>query len=128
MRHGPLFVTAVRMAFAVAALLPVIAVGQGGLALPAFMAKRWIAPIFLGAIAGAVQFLPFMWGLRWLPPTTTVLYLPPNLIAAMVLGIVALGECLTDELLAGMAFVLMGIAVGSSAYADLRKARARLSG
>jgi drug/metabolite transporter (DMT)-like permease len=99
----------------------VIAVGQGGLALPAFMAKRWIAPIFLGAIAGAVQFLPFMWGLRWLPPTTTVLYLPPNLIAAMVLGIVALGECLTDELLAGMAFVLMGIAVGSSAYADLRK-------
>ena len=67
-------------------------------------------------------------GLRWLPPTTTVLYLPPNLIAAMVLGIVALGECLTDELLAGMAFVLMGIAVGSSAYANLRKARARLSG
>ena len=46
----------------------------------------------------------------------------------MVLGIVMLGECLTDELLAGMAFVLMGIAVGSSAYANLRKARARLSG
>ncbi len=67
-------------------------------------------------------------GLRWLPPTTTVLYLPLNLIAAMVLGIVVLGECLTDELLAGMAFVLMGIAVGSSAYADLRKARASLSG
>ena len=62
MRHGPLFVTAVRMAFAVAALLPVIAVGQGGLALPAFTAKGWIAPIFLGTIAGAVQFSPFMWG------------------------------------------------------------------
>ena len=114
MRHGPLFVTALRMAFAVAALLPVIAVGQGGLALPAFTAKGWIALIFLGATAGAVQFLPFMWGLRWLPPTTTVLYLTLNPIA--------------DELLAGMAFALMGIAVGSSAYADLRKARASLSG
>ena len=51
MRHGPLFVTALRMAFAVAALLPVIAVGQGGLALPAFTAKGWIALIFLGATA-----------------------------------------------------------------------------
>jgi len=57
-----------------------------------------------------------------------VLYLTLNPIAAMVLGIVMLGERLTDELLAGMAFVLMGIAVGSSAYANLRKARARLSG
>jgi drug/metabolite transporter (DMT)-like permease len=111
------------MAFAVAALLPVIAVGQGGLALPAFTAKGWIALIVLGAIAGAVQFLPFMWGLRWLPPTTTVLYLTLNPIVAMVLG-----EFLTDELLAGMAFVLMGIAVGGSAYANLRKARASLSG
>ena len=57
-----------------------------------------------------------------------MLYLTLNPIAAMVLGIVMLGERLTDELLAGMAFVLMGIAVGSSAYANLRKARARLSG
>jgi drug/metabolite transporter (DMT)-like permease len=82
--------------------------------------------VFLGTIAGAVQFSLFMWALRWLPPTTTVLYLTLNPIAAMVLGIVVLGESLTAELVAGMALVLMGILVGSGAYATLR--RVALSG
>jgi drug/metabolite transporter (DMT)-like permease len=77
--------------------------------------------VFLGTIAGAVQFSLFMWALRWLPPTTTVLYLTLNPIAAMVLGIVVLGESLAAELVAGMALVLMGILVGSGAYATLRR-------
>jgi len=122
MRHGPLFVTALAMAFAVAALLPVIAVTHGGLALPALSGKGWIAVIFLGTIAGAVQFSLFMWALRWLPPTTTVLYLTLNPIAAMVLGIVVLGERLTAELVAGMVLVLAGIVIGSGAYAMRRPA------
>jgi drug/metabolite transporter (DMT)-like permease len=53
--------------------------------------------------------------LRWLPPTTTVLYLTLNPIAAMVLGIIVLGESLTLELIAGMALVLLGILVGVGA-------------
>ncbi|MGN6571580.1 MAG: DMT family transporter [Pseudolabrys sp.] len=121
MKHGALFVTALGMAFAVAALLPVIAIEQGGLALPAFTAKGWVAVVFLGTIAGAGQFSLFMWALRWLPPTTTVLYLTLNPIAAMVLGILLLGEHLTVELVAGMALVLLGIMVGTGAYANLRK-------
>jgi drug/metabolite transporter (DMT)-like permease len=72
MRHGPLFVTALAMAFAVAALSPAIALRQGSLALPTLSPKGWIAVVFLGTIAGAVQFSLFMWALRWLPPTTTV--------------------------------------------------------
>jgi drug/metabolite transporter (DMT)-like permease len=44
----------------------------------------------------------------------------------MVLGIVVLGESLTAELVAGMALVLMGILIGSGAYAILR--RVALSG
>lgn len=127
MRHGPLFVTALAMAFAVAALLPVIALQHGDLALPALSRKGWIAVVFLGVIAGAVQFSLFMWALRWLPPTTTVLYLTLNPIAAMVLGIVLLEEMLTAELIAGMALVLMGILVGSGAYASLRKNGLKLS-
>jgi drug/metabolite transporter (DMT)-like permease len=122
MKHGALFVTALGMAFAVAALLPVIAIGQGGLALPVFTAKGWIAVIFLGTVAGAAQFSLFMWALRWLPPTTTVLYLTLNPVAAMVLGILVLGEHLTVELVAGMALVLMGIVVGSGAYASWKQA------
>ncbi len=125
MRHGALFVTALGMAFAVAALLPVVAIVQGGLALPSFSVNGWIAVVFLGSVAGAVQFSLFMWALRWLPPTVTVLYLTLNPIAAMVLGIIVLGEHLTAELVAGMALVLIGIVVGSGAYASLRKLRSR---
>jgi drug/metabolite transporter (DMT)-like permease len=117
MRHGPLFVTALGMAFAVAALAPAVAFRDGGLALQALTLKGWIAVVFLGTIAGAVQFSLFMWALRWLPPTTTVLYLTLNPIAAMVLGIVVLSESLTTELVVGMALVLFGIVVGSGAVA-----------
>jgi len=123
MKHGPLFVTALGMVFAVSALLPVIAIEQGGLALPVFTTKGWVAVIFLGSVAGAVQFSLFMWALRWLPPTTTVLYLTLNPIAAMVLGILLLGEHLTAELVAGMALVLLGIVIGSGAWANFRKPR-----
>jgi drug/metabolite transporter (DMT)-like permease len=115
-RHGPLFVTALAMTFAVAALLPVVAFHGGGLKLPAFSLKGWMAVVFLGTIAGTVQFSLFMWALRWLSPTTTVLYLTLNPITAMVLGIVVLGETLTAELVAGMALVLTGILVGSGAF------------
>ena len=57
-----------------------------------------------------------MWALRWLPPTTTTLYLTLNPITAMVLGIALLGERLTLELVVGMALVLIGILVGSGLY------------
>jgi drug/metabolite transporter (DMT)-like permease len=121
MRHGPLFVTALAMAFAVAALLPAVAFHQGGLALPALSPGGWLAVVFLGTIAGTVQFSLFMWALRWLTPTTTVLYLTLNPVTAIVLGIVLLGERLTAELVTGMALVLIGILVGTGAYSALKR-------
>jgi drug/metabolite transporter (DMT)-like permease len=120
MRHGPLFVTALAMAFAVAALVPYVGLVQGAIALPAFSAKGWIAVLFLGTVAGALQFSLFMWALRWLPPTTTVLYLTLNPITAMVLGVVVLGEKLTIELSIGLTLVLLAILVGSGVL-DRRK-------
>jgi drug/metabolite transporter (DMT)-like permease len=122
-RHGPVFVTALAMTFAVAALFPVVAFVGGGLALPALSAEGWMAVVFLGTVAGTVQFSLFMWALRWLSPTTTVLYLTLNPITAMVLGIVLMGEKLTAELVAGMALVLVGILVGTGAYSALRFGR-----
>lgn len=62
----------------------------------------------------------FMWALRWLPPTTTVLYLTLNPMTAMVLGVVLLGEKLTFALIAGMALVLLGIMIGSGFYAQIK--------
>src|SRR3569623_900352 len=120
MRHGPIFVTALAMMFAEIALAPVMAV-QGALSVSTFSAKGWVAVVFLGSIAVTVQFSLFMWALRWLPPTTTVLYLTLNPIAAMVLGILLLGEHLTAELVAGMALVLLGIVIGRGAWANIRK-------
>lgn len=116
MRHGPLFVTALGMAFAVVALAPAVVIKSGGFAFPAFTLKGWMAVAFLGTIAGTLQFSLFMWALRWLPPTTTVLYLTLNPITAMVLGIILLGEKLTFELMAGMALVLVGIMIGGGLY------------
>ena len=113
MRRGPIFVTALAMAFAVAVLLPVVGLHQGSAALPKLSTNGWIAVVFLGTVAGVLQFSLFMWALRWLPPTTTVLYLTLNPITAMALGIAVLGESLTVELVAGMALVLVGILVGS---------------
>ena len=113
MRHGPVLVTALGMLFAVVALLPFALAQMARSGLPAFSAGGWIAVLFLGTVAGTLQFSLFMWALRWLPPTTTVLYLTLNPLAAMLLGIVLLGERLTAGLAAGMALVLAGILVGS---------------
>lgn len=120
-RHGPLFVTALGMAFAVAALSPVVVAKSGGFVLPTFSAGGWLALVFLGTAAGALQFSLFMWALRWLPPTTTVLYLTLNPIAATIFGAFLLGEVPTWELLAGMALVLAGILVGSGLFPTTRK-------
>ena len=102
--------------------MPVVVIKSGGVTLPAFTLKGWMAVAFLGTIAGTLQFSLFMWALRWLPPTTAVLYLTLNPITAMVLGIILLGEKLTFELMAGMALVLVGIMVGSGLYSAQRSA------
>ncbi|MBY0360964.1 MAG: DMT family transporter, partial [Phreatobacter sp.] len=122
MRHGPLFVTALAMVFAVVALLPVVVIKAGVVALPTFSAGGWLAILFLGSIAGAVQFSLYMWALRWLSPTTTTLYLTLNPITAMVLGIGFLGERPTLNLIVGMALVIAGILVGSGLVAAWRRA------
>lgn len=122
MRHGPLFVTALAMAFSVAALLPVVVVKSGGMPFPAFSSHGWLAILFLGTVAGALQFSLYMWALRSLPPSTTTLYLTLNPITALFLGVGLLGEHLTMELLIGMALVLIGILVGSGIYSTGRRA------
>ena len=123
MRHGPLFVTALGMAFAVLTLLPVVAFRHGFATLPPFSHTGWLVVLFLGTVAGALQFSLFTWALRWLPPTTTVLYLTLNPIAAMALGMATLGEHLTVELVAGFALVLAGILLGTNVVSNLFRSR-----
>lgn len=122
-RHGALFVTALAMIFAVLALLPIVHLQTGLLPLPSFSAKGWIAVIFLGTCAGAIQFSLFTWALRWLPPTTTVLYLTLNPVSAMLLGHLLMNEQLTLALVVGLMLVLAGIFVGSGVLTAINPGR-----
>lgn len=118
-RHGALFVTALAMVFAVLLLGPLVFIRAGGIAMPKFSADGWLAVIFLGTLAGAIQFSLFTWALRWLPPTTTVLYLTLNPVTAMLLGVLLIGETLSIALVLGLLLVLAGILVGNGVAARL---------
>ncbi len=53
------------------------------------------------------------------PPTTTALYITLNLITAMVLGVMLIGESLGVPLIVGFAFVLTGILIGNGIFGNV---------
>ena len=111
--HGPLFVTALAMMFGAAALGSLSFATAGGPSWPVLTPTGWLALLFLGTFAGAVQFALFTWALRWLPPSTTVIYIALNPLTAMLLGALLLGETLTTSLILGLALVLTAILLSS---------------
>lgn len=111
--HGPLFVTALAMMFGALALLGLSIVTDVGPALPSLTPTGWMAVLFLGTFAGALQFALFTWALRWLPPSTTVIYIALNPITAMLLGSLLLGEAISASLILGLALVLTAILLSS---------------
>jgi drug/metabolite transporter (DMT)-like permease len=112
-RHGALFVTALGMVFGVLALLPFAGVGGGLAGIASLSTDSWLAVLFLGTFGGAVQFSLFMWALRVLPPTRTVIYLTLNPMTAMLLAVLMLGEAVTLALVAGLACVIAGILIAN---------------
>ena len=112
--------TALAMVFGALALLPMSYFNGGLDALPSFGGSDWAAVIFLGSFASAMQFSLFTWALRWLPPTTTVLYLALSPVTAMVLGVLLIGEVFTPTLLVGLVIVLTGIVVGNGVITKLQ--------
>ncbi|MBT3536725.1 MAG: DMT family transporter [Rhodospirillaceae bacterium] len=119
MRHGPLFVTALAMVFAALALFPLTYFQSGTVGVPVLTREGWLAVLFLGSVSGAIQFSLFTWALRWLPATTTVLYLTLSPVTAMLLGVFLIGETVTSVLVAGLIFILSGILIGSGALSGL---------
>lgn len=111
--HGPPFVTALAMIFGAAALLGLSFATSGGPTWPVIDRTGWAALIFLGTFAGAMQFALFTWALRWLPPSTTVIYIALNPITAVILGGLLLGEAIKPALLLGLALVLAGIVLSA---------------
>ena len=119
--HGALFVTALAMMFGAAALLVLSAATAGGPVLPTLTPTGWMALVFLGTFAGAIQFALFTWALRWLPPSTTVLYIALNPITAMLLGALLIDEAVTLSLILGLALVLTAITLSSGLLNNLTK-------
>lgn len=111
--HGPLFVTALAMMFGATALLALSVATSGGPTWPVLTPTGWAALLFLGTFAGAVQFALFTWALRWLPPSTAVIYIALNPITAMLLGALLLGEAVTAVLIIGLVLVLAAILLSS---------------
>ncbi len=118
-KHGALFVTALAMMFGALSLLILIITTSGVPSLPSFSANGWMAVLFLGVFAGAIQNALFTWALCWIPPSTTVLYISLNPITAMVLGILLIGESVTLPLIVGLALVLTAIFLGSGLLSGL---------
>jgi drug/metabolite transporter (DMT)-like permease len=121
MRHGPLFVTALAMAFAVVVLLPIVAFGQAGVGLPAFNLQEWLAVVFLGDNRRHRAVLAFHVGIALVASDHHGLVPDAQSDHGHDPGIALLGEKLTIELVAGMTLVLVGILVGSGLYRVQKK-------
>jgi drug/metabolite transporter (DMT)-like permease len=118
-KFGAMFVTTAAMLFGTL-FLALLAWLSGELGtLPVIGRDEWMALLFLGVIAGAVQFFLFVWALGLLPPTRASIYLVLTPVSAIVLSILFLDEVLAGTLLAGLALIVFGIYVNN--YDSARK-------
>jgi drug/metabolite transporter (DMT)-like permease len=110
-RHGAMFVMVLAVFFGLLTLTLLAAASGVLTSWPTFGGSGWIAVIFLGTLGATIQFSLFTWALRWLPPSRVVIYLTLNLIVAILLASLFLGEPVTPALIAGLALVIGGIFV-----------------
>jgi drug/metabolite transporter (DMT)-like permease len=108
-KYSPLVVTAIAMAAGAIGLLAfwiAIDLPQG---LPHLDPKGWLWILYIGIAGGALSFFLYAWALGQTAPTTTMILLPLNPIAAIITGSLFLGEPLYSELFMGLALVIIGI-------------------
>jgi drug/metabolite transporter (DMT)-like permease len=108
-KYPPMVVSAIAMGAGAAALLCVWLVRDLPNGLPALTTPGWLVILFIGAIGGAVSFFLYAWALGRTAPTATMILLPLNPMAAILTGVLFLGEPLTSGLFIGLAFVIFGI-------------------
>jgi drug/metabolite transporter (DMT)-like permease len=76
---------------------------------PRLDSTGWFAILYIGVAGGALSFFLYAWALGRSAPTTIMILLPLNPIAALVAGSWWLGEPLGFGLFAGLALVIIGI-------------------
>ncbi|MFD7292377.1 DMT family transporter [Streptomyces sp. NPDC059897] len=107
---GVLASTAWQLTFGGVLLLVVAVAFEGGP--PSFTAHGAAALAYTAVIATALAFVAWFTGLRHLPAATVGLIGLLNPLTGVALGVVLGGEALTVRQAAGMALVLLGIALG----------------
>jgi drug/metabolite transporter (DMT)-like permease len=108
-KYPPIVVSAIAMGAGAASLLCVWLVTDLPAGLPELDAKGWLLILFIGAIGGALSFFLYAWALGRTAPTATMILLPLNPMAAILTGVLFLGEPLSAGLFTGLALVIFGI-------------------
>jgi drug/metabolite transporter (DMT)-like permease len=108
-KYPPVVVTAIAMGAGATALLALWLVLDLPAGLPNLNSTGWLAILYIGTLGGALSFFLYAWALGRTAPTATMILLPLNPIAAILAGVMFLGEPLSLGLFVGLAFVIMGI-------------------
>jgi drug/metabolite transporter (DMT)-like permease len=108
-KYSPLTVTAIAMGAGAIALSLVWLIGDRAIGLPHFDLFDWLAILYIGIAGGAVSFFLYSWALGRASPTTIMILLPLNPMAALVAGSLWLGEPLGVDIFVGLALVIIGI-------------------
>jgi drug/metabolite transporter (DMT)-like permease len=108
-KYSPLVVTAIAMgagAFGLSVVWAAIDLSSG---LPHLDSIDWLSIVYIGIAGGALSFFLYAWALGQTAPTTTMILLPLNPIAAVIAGAFFLNETLSLGLFVGLALVVAGI-------------------
>jgi drug/metabolite transporter (DMT)-like permease len=108
-KYSALTVTSVAMVAGAVALSLVWLVGDRAAGAPRLDVPGWFAILYIGIAGGALSFFLYAWALGRSAPTTIMILLPLNPIAALVAGSLWLGEPVGLGLFAGLALVIIGI-------------------
>lgn len=124
-KYSALTVTSIAMAAGAVALTLVWLVANHATGAPRLDIPGWFAVLYIGIAGGALSFFLYAWALGRAPPTTIMILLPLNPIAALLAGALWLHEPFGLGLFAGLALVIVGIILvvrpsnaGTSAWAS----------
>jgi drug/metabolite transporter (DMT)-like permease len=123
-KYSPFTVTTIAMAAGAIALFLLWLSGNGMIGLPRFNLFGWLAIFYIGLAGGALSFFLYAWALGRASPTTIMILLPLNPIAALVAGSLWLGEPLDFGLFIGLALVIVGILLVVASGGGMRSAEA----
>jgi len=114
LRSGPIRFTTLAMASGFLVLLCVSALRGGLSSTYEFETIQWIALVYLGLFGGAITFFLWAFALGRTTPTLVAISVTLNPVTASIFGAFLLDEPIKPNLVAGIATVLVGIAIAAT--------------